>query len=111
MPRADITRGHSSRVSATEIALIAGAAKTTTGNIAIHAMSHDNSQWVKNSIAVRDGKTGNPSGDQACQPGLNDAENKMAISAGDAQHRMEPFAPITASHPTCLCPTYVRYGR
>jgi hypothetical protein len=38
------SRGHSSLVSTTEIALIAGAANTTTGNIAIHATSQDNSQ-------------------------------------------------------------------
>jgi hypothetical protein len=34
-------------VGATEIAVIAGAAKTTTGNIASHATSQDNSQWLK----------------------------------------------------------------
>jgi hypothetical protein len=34
-------------VSETESALIAGAANTTTGNIAIHATNQDDSQWKK----------------------------------------------------------------
>ena len=38
----------SSLVSATEIALIAGAANTTAGNIATHATSQDSNQWLKN---------------------------------------------------------------
>jgi hypothetical protein len=47
-------------VSATEIALIAGAANTTTGNIAAHATSQDISQWLKNSAAVADAKLAMP---------------------------------------------------
>ena len=47
-PKVDIACTHSSSlVSATEIALIAGAANTTTGNIAIHATNQDESQWEK----------------------------------------------------------------
>jgi hypothetical protein len=47
-------------VSAIEIAFIAGAANTTTGNIAIHATTQDNSQWLKNSTGVGDGKLAIP---------------------------------------------------
>jgi hypothetical protein len=39
-----ISQTHSSLVSDIEIALIAGAANTTTGNIAIHATNRDDSQ-------------------------------------------------------------------
>ena len=59
VPIADITLGYS-LVSATESALIAGAAKTTTGNIAIHATSPDNSQCLKNPRRVGDGKLAIP---------------------------------------------------
>ena len=47
-------------------------------------------------------ETGDPSGHQACQPSLNDAENEMAISAGNAKHRMEPFGPIATSRQDAL---------
>jgi hypothetical protein len=67
-PRADTTRGHSSLVSATEIALIAGAANTTTGNIAIHATSQDNIQWLKNSTGLRDGKLAIPAAIKLVSP-------------------------------------------
>jgi adenosylcobinamide amidohydrolase len=51
-----VTGAHSSLVNASEIALTAGAASTTTDNVAIHAMSQDNSQWLKNSTGLGDGK-------------------------------------------------------
>jgi hypothetical protein len=43
-----------------EIALIAGAADTTTGNIAIQAISQDKSQWLH---CRWRGKTGDPGSD------------------------------------------------
>jgi hypothetical protein len=55
-------------VSATEIALIAGAANTTTGNIAVHATSQDNSQWLKNTIRVGDGKLAIPAAIKLVSP-------------------------------------------
>lgn len=44
---------------------------------------HDGGRW----------KTGDASGDQACQRSLNDTEKEMAISAGNTKHRMQPLAP------------------
>ena len=55
-------------MSATEIALIAGAANTTTGNIAIQATSQDNSQWLKNSIGLGDGKLAIPAAIKLVSP-------------------------------------------
>jgi hypothetical protein len=55
-------------VSATEIDLIAGAANTTTGNIAIHATSQDNSQWLINSTAVGEGKLAIPAAIKLVSP-------------------------------------------
>jgi hypothetical protein len=36
-------------------------------------------------------KTGDPSGNQACQPSLDNGENEMAISAGNAKHEIGAF--------------------
>jgi hypothetical protein len=58
----------SSLVSATESALIAGAAKTTTGNMAIHATSPDNSQCLKNPTRVGDGKLAMPAAIKLVSP-------------------------------------------
>jgi len=55
-------------VSAIESALIAGAAKTTTGNIAIHATSPDNSQCLKNPTRVGDGKLAMPAAIKLVSP-------------------------------------------
>jgi hypothetical protein len=55
-------------VSATERALIAGAAKTTTGNIAIHATSPDNSQCLRNTGRVGDGKLAMPAAIKLVRP-------------------------------------------
>jgi hypothetical protein len=60
--------GGSSLVSGTESALIAGAAKTTTGNIAIHATSPDNSQCLKNPTTVGDGKLAMPAAIKLVSP-------------------------------------------
>jgi hypothetical protein len=49
-----------SLVRTTESALIAGAAKTTTGTIAIHATSPDKSQCLINPTRVGDGKLAMP---------------------------------------------------
>jgi hypothetical protein len=46
-----------------EIALIAGAADTTTGNIAIQATSQDKSQWPTKLHCRWRGKTGDPGSD------------------------------------------------
>jgi DNA-binding transcriptional regulator YdaS (Cro superfamily) len=46
----------SSRVSATEICRITGAANTTMGNIAVQATSHERSQWIRNVVSAGDGK-------------------------------------------------------
>jgi len=35
---------------------------------------------------IRRWETCDPGGDQACQPCLDDAENKMAVPAGNAKH-------------------------
>jgi hypothetical protein len=66
-PKADIT-AYSSVVSATEIALIAGAANTTAGNIATHAMSQENNQWLKNCIGLGDGKLAIPAAIKLVSP-------------------------------------------
>jgi len=66
-PIADIA-AHSSLVSATEIALIAGAANTTTGNIAIHATSQDDNQWLKNCTGLGDGKLAIPAAIKLVSP-------------------------------------------
>ena len=50
----------SSLVSATESALIAGAANTTTGNMAIHATSPDHSQCFKKPAREAEGKLAMP---------------------------------------------------
>jgi hypothetical protein len=55
-------------VSATEIALIAGAANTTTGNIAIHATSQDDNQWLKNCTGLGDGKLAIPAAIKLVSP-------------------------------------------
>ena len=61
-------RSAHSRVTATEIALIAGAANTTTGNIAIQATSQDKSQWPTNSIADGEGKLAIPAATKLVSP-------------------------------------------
>jgi len=66
-PKADITT-HSSLVSATEIALIAGAANTTAGNIATHATSQDHNQWLKNCVGLGDGKLAIPAAIKLVSP-------------------------------------------
>jgi hypothetical protein len=55
-------------VSATEIALIAGAANTTTGNIAIHATSQDDNQLLKNCTGLGDGKLAIPAAIKLVSP-------------------------------------------
>jgi hypothetical protein len=59
---------HSSLVSETESALIAGAANTTTGNIAIHATNQDDSQWKKNCAGFGDGKLAIPAAIKLVSP-------------------------------------------
>ena len=59
---------HSSLVSETESALIAGAANTTAGNIATHAMSQENNQWLKNCIGLGDGKLAIPAAIKLVSP-------------------------------------------
>jgi hypothetical protein len=58
----------SSRVSATEISRITGAANTTIGNIAIQATSHDPSQWIRNAVSVGDGKLAIPAAIKLVNP-------------------------------------------
>ena len=58
----------SSLVSAIESALIAGAAKTTTGNIAIHATKPDNSQCLKNPTKLDAGKLAMPAAIELVSP-------------------------------------------
>jgi hypothetical protein len=55
-------------VSETEIALIAGAANTTTGNIAIHATNEDDSQWKRNCAGFGDGKLAIPAAIKLVSP-------------------------------------------
>lgn len=59
---------HSSLVSETESALIAGAANTTTGNIAIQATNQDDSQWKKNCAGFGDGKLAIPAAIKLVSP-------------------------------------------
>jgi hypothetical protein len=59
---------HSSLVSAIEIALIAGAANTTAGNIATHATSQDSNQWLKNCTGFGDGKLAIPAAIKLVSP-------------------------------------------
>ena len=67
VPKADII-AHSSLVSAAEIALIAGAANTTAGNIAAHATSQDSNQWLKNCTGFGDGKLAIPAAIKLVSP-------------------------------------------
>jgi len=55
-------------VSENESALIAGAANTTTGNIAIHATNQDDSQLKRNCAGFGDGKLAIPAAIKLVSP-------------------------------------------